>query len=79
MQELNSDSLPARSYINSLFCQQMDLDWLAPYPTLPTNRLAERILAEAASFKIHISQADDLDECFLGLKDSSLFDIGSGR
>ena len=35
-QDLNSDSLPSRSYINSLFCQQMDFDWFVPYPTLPS-------------------------------------------
>jgi hypothetical protein len=78
MQELNSDSLPARSFINSLFCQQMDLDWLAPYPTLPSNVLAERILNEAASFKSQIKPDDDVDDCFLRIKDSSLIDIGMG-
>ena len=35
-QELNSDSAPARSFINSLYCQQFDFDWLVPYPTLPS-------------------------------------------
>ena len=78
MQELNSDSLPARSFINSLFCQQMDLDWLAPYPTLPSNVLAERILSEAASFKSQMRPDDDVDDCFLRIKDSSLIDIGIG-
>ena len=61
-QHLNSDSLPARSYINSLFCQQMDFDWFVPYPTLPSQHITEIILGENSLMQKHLDGDDSLQD-----------------
>ena len=46
-QDLGNDTLPTRSYINSLFCQQVDIDWLNLYPTLPSQQIATVVHEES--------------------------------
>ena len=46
-QDLGNDTLPTRSYINSLFCQQVDIDWLNLYPTLPSQQIATIVHEES--------------------------------
>ena len=66
-QHLNSDSLPARSYINSLFCQQMDFDWFVPYPTLPSQHITDIILGENSVYQKNLDGDDSLQD-WLGFK-----------
>jgi len=75
-QEMNSDSAPARSFINSLYCQQFDFDWLVPYPTLPSQSIADLIMIESGKFERALDASNSISECLDLVKESVLFDIG---
>ena len=74
-QELGSDALPSRSFINSLFCQQVDVDWLNLYPTLPTQELANVISDEGSRLTKMIGPKDSLELCTEMTLGSLLLDV----
>ena len=74
-QELGSDALPSRSFINSLFCQQVDVDWLNLYPTLPTQELANIISEEGSRLAKMIDPTDSLEMCTEMTLGSLLLDV----
>ena len=74
-QDLASDALPSRSFINSLFCQQMDVDWLKLYPTLPTQELANVISDEGSRLAKMIGLTDSLEICTEMTLGSLLLDV----
>ena len=74
-QEFGSDALPSRSFINSLFCQQVDVDWLNLYPTLPTQELANIISEEGSRLAKMIGPTDSLEMCTEMTLGSLLLDV----
>ena len=75
-QELGSDALPSRSYINSLFCQQIDIDWLNLYPTLPSQEIANIVNDESARLSKLISGDDSIEDGISVISNSIILDIG---
>ena len=55
-------SLPTRSFINSLFCQQVDVDWLKLYPTLPSQQIANVVYEESEKLARLVKTGETLDD-----------------
>ena len=75
-QDLGSDKLPARSYVNSLFCQQVDIDWLNLYPTLPSQQIATVVHDESEKLARLIKTGEPLADALAELVDSIALDVG---